>query len=158
MPAGLVNQTYSIQKIWGKQAEVLRMFASGIKPDLIASTLDLHKQTVYNICNSDLGRQKIAELQGERDTSFAAVQKHIQAMQPLALEILEESLTATGDFVNLSSKERNRTALQVLAMGGHGAVSKNLHATVGLSEADRQEVDRLAMEIQADMEVKVEDV
>lgn len=133
-------KSYNLQKLWGKQEEVLRLFASSVKPKDIAEKLDISTQTVYNICNSPLGIARIQQLQGTRDLTYQSVQERIKAFAPVALEVVEEVITNPLH----DPKLRAKTALSVLSMSGHGPIQRQVvRKTTTLSEADRAEIDRL---------------
>ena len=141
MPAGRPNQTYSLQKLWGKQEEILRYFAIGTKPRHIAEALGVTVQTVHNICNSSLGQAKIRQLQGHRDVEFMQVQHRIAELAPVALEVAEETMLAA----TTPTKLKYKIAHDVLAMAGHGPVQKAVvRQTARLSDEDRKAIDAIA--------------
>lgn len=141
MPAGRPNQTYSLQKLWGKQEELLRLFAAGAKPQAIADSLGITKQTVYNVCNSDMGRNKLALLQGFRDTDFQALQERIAEIAPVALEVLEETMLGETSDPKLKAD----TAKTLLSMAGHGPVKRVEKRTVTkLTEEDRKAIEKIS--------------
>lgn len=146
MPAGVPNKHYSLQKLWGKHEEILRLYAAGAKPEAIARELGITSQTVYNLVNSSLGAAKIAQLQGKRDVDFLAVQERIAALQPVALEVLEDVML---NALN-SPRLRADTARSLLSAGGHGPVSKSVSATTQkLTDKDRLHIDQIADKFRA---------
>jgi len=140
MPAGVARkEVYNVQKVWGKQDEILRLFAIGIRPVDIATKLGIDKQTVYNLCNSPLGKARIAALQGARDLEFQEVSARIKALQPVALEVAEDFML--GKLGPAEPKDRTRAAFELLKMGGHGPVQKVAKSVRhGLSDADRKRI------------------
>jgi len=147
MPAGVARKkVYNVQKVWGKQDEILRLFSVGVKPKEIAAELDITPQTVHNICGSPLGRARIAALQGARDLEFQEVSARIKALQPVALEVAEDFML--GKLGPSEPKDRTRAAFELLKMGGHGPVHKVAKSVRhGLSEADRKRIAEVSNQL-----------
>lgn len=137
----MANKAYSLKRLWGNQEEICRLFALGTKRQILAEKFGVTPQTISNIVNSDLGRRKIAVLQGKNDIEATDVQSRIRALQPVALETFEELLLDS----NSSPKLQKEIASEILRMGGNGPVTKNQTTTTfQLSDEDLEQINSIS--------------
>ena len=146
-----------ILKIWGHWREIARLAAVGYKQQEICKILNLSTSCVWTALNRNpLVREQILLLQGKRDITATDVQKRVKAMQPLAIEVLEQDLlrhpTSLGE-----KRLRNDTAKYVSAMGGNGPVQKQLHGHAFFTKDDLDEINKRAEEIRKG-KLKVEEL
>ena len=91
VPAG--TKQYDITKLRDHQQEILRLLGTGMKPKTIALILDIHIQTVSNVRNSELGQALLSMLHTERNITIAKTSERIDALSPIAADIMEEIMT-----------------------------------------------------------------
>ena len=82
-----------LSKLHDNQQEILRLLGTGMKPKTIAGILDIHPQTVSNVRNSDLGQALLSMLHTERNITIAKTAERIDALAPVAADIMEEIMT-----------------------------------------------------------------
>lgn len=110
----------SIKRLWGLQNEICRLHVLGLKGTHIAEMMGVTPQTVYNIVGSEKGKEVIDRLSLGRDVGAEDIQKRIQEIQPLALEILTDAMI--DDEAKL--EVRVGIAQDMMNRGGHKPVSK----------------------------------
>lgn len=86
------SQSYDLAKLRGHQQEILRLLSTGMRAPEIASLLGVHKQTVSNIQNSELGQAMSRFLHTERNVTIAKTAERIDALAPKAAEVFEDIL------------------------------------------------------------------
>ena len=114
------RKSHDIGMLWQRNHEILRLAIVGLKSTEIAEILGIHKQTVSNTINSDLGKQKLSTMRKERDESAIDVVKEVAKMYPKALSIYNRILD--GDDVTKMQKDTADTV--VMDIGGHRAPAK----------------------------------
>jgi len=147
----VVGQGASIKRLWGMQNEVCRLHViGGLKGTEIARMLGITPQTVYNIVGSEKGKEVIARLSLGRDVNAEDIQKRIQEIQPLALEILEDAML--DDEAKLEVKVG--IAKDLMDRGGHKPVSTvNIKSVSHRVDAEfLREIKDRAKEIQVEIE------
>jgi len=143
------KNTPQIQRLWGKQKEIIRLSASGLYTNKeIAEIVGVTPQTVSNIINSELGQSQIEILQGMRDAEAVDVSIMIKKLAPIALSIQQELMLSPDE----KSELKSRIADSILDRAGHVPISKGVQLTVGLTSKDIAEIKARAEELQ--MEVK----
>ena len=138
------RKSHDINMLWQRNHEILRLTLVGLKSTQIAEILGIHKQTVSNTINSDLGRQKLASMRKERDEDAIDVVKEVAKMFPKALEIYNRVLN--GEDVTKMQKETADTV--VMDIGGHRAPSKTQSqgAYVHLTSGEIEEFKKRGIE------------
>lgn len=114
------RKSHDINMLWQRNHEILRLALVGLKSTQIAEILGIHKQTVSNTINSDLGKQKLSLMRKERDEDVIDVVKEVAKMFPKALEIYNKVLD--GEDVTKMQKDTADTV--VMDIGGHRAPSR----------------------------------
>ena len=140
------ERSYSIQKLWGRSKEILRLFASGVYSQVeIAKILGISAQTVNNIVNSALGKQSLEILEGAADAEAIDLVARYKALAPIALSLQTEMMMGTDTTQAL----KNAIADKIQDRAGYMPVSKNLNVNVnaGLSKEDIAEIKNRAREI-----------
>jgi hypothetical protein len=133
------ERKYDVKQLWDSHAEMVRRIALGQNNIEIAEALGVTPQTVSNIKNSPLAKEKVEELQNSMDERVRDIHKRIQALQPEALDALEGVLR--GQYDNDPHPVlKTKVATTLLAMGGNGPVQKvhslNEHVT-------REDIEKL---------------
>ena len=114
------RKSHNIVQLWQRNHEILRLAIVGMKSTQIAEILGIHKQTVSNTLNSDLGREKLSLMRKERDEKAVDVVKEVAKMYPKALLIYNRILD--GEDVTKMQKDTADTV--VMDIGGHRAPTK----------------------------------
>jgi len=114
------RKSHNIVQLWQRNHEILRLAIVGMKSTQIAEILGIHKQTVSNTINSDLGREKLSLMRKERDEKAIDVVKEVAKMFPKALAIYNKVLD--GEDVTKMQKDTADTV--VMDIGGHRAPAK----------------------------------
>ena len=108
------TKEYDIVKLRDHQQEILRLLGTGMKVKTIAKLLDVHKQTVSNVRNSGLGQAMLSMLHTERNITIAKTSERIDALAPVAADIMEEIMTDEDEDPSL----RYRAARETLKANG----------------------------------------
>ena len=129
----------SVLKIWAKQREIARLAALGYKEQEICRALGLSTSCVWQALNRNpLVQERILVLQGERDASTANVRAKIKALQPIAIEVLEETMLDPGTGRRLKVD----VAKTVLDRGGNSAIQKKAVSHAIFTSEDLKEIQR----------------
>jgi plasmid maintenance system antidote protein VapI len=129
------ERQYNIQQLWEQHREILRLLVLGWNPSAIAETLDITEQTVSNVRNSPMGRERLEELQGLRDKETIDITERVRRFMPVALDYLESIVRGEED---VTPGLRARTAENYLSRGGYGTVQKvaSVHQHISRSEIE----------------------
>jgi len=123
---------YDVKQLWDSHHEIVRRIALGENNQQVAEAMGITPQTVSNIRNSPLAREKVEELKGSMDEKVKQIFERIQGLQHLALDTLEKVITGQMDEDPMPAL-KTKAATTVLAMGGNGPIQKaqtqNLHIT-----------------------------
>jgi len=118
---------YQVKKLQGRHRRMVRGILLGQKNKDIAKQLGVTPQSVSIVKNSLVAMEKMDELNDKADAKAIDVATQIQQVQAPALELLtkvvkgDEDVTAeNGVPINL----RVKTALSLMASGGHGPVRR----------------------------------
>jgi FixJ family two-component response regulator len=132
------ERKYDVKQLWDSHAEMVRRIALGQNNVEIAQALGVTPQTVSNIKNSPLAKEKVDELQGAMDENVKDIHKRIQALQPEALSTLEGVLRGEYDQ-DPQPVLKTKVATTLLAMGGNGPVQKvhSLHEHVTRDDIEK---------------------
>jgi hypothetical protein len=114
------RRQYQISHMWEIHQEILRRLVAGQKPRQIASELQVTTAMISYIRNSNICRQRMAQLNEERDFSVSQVAKQIAELAPRALEVLEEALENPDSPINT----RVKVAESLLDRAGFAPVQK----------------------------------
>ena len=98
-----------LSKLHDHQQEILRLLGTGMKVKTIALILDVHKQTVSNVRNSDLGKALLSMLHTERNITIAKTSERIDALAPVAADIMEEIMTNENEDPSLKYRAARDT-------------------------------------------------
>ena len=123
------NRIYEIQHLQERHKEILRRLTLGESHKSIAQELGITRAVVTYTQNSELGREKLDELQGGRDETVKNITGHIAELQPKAMEILEDALNGKVTQVegaNITANTQIKVAQDLLGRGGHVAPSRIL--------------------------------
>lgn len=152
-PVGAAKNQPEVMKLWHVNNEIARLVVLGHKESEIAEILQISPSTVWNALNRNpLVQERIELLQGERDASTVDVQRKVKAMQPIALEVLEQDLMEENPAI-VSRKLRNETARKVLEMGGNGPIKKVDSRHAVFTAADLQTINQRAAELRSKREI-----
>ena len=126
----------SIVKVWSSYNEIARLAALGVKQKKIAEAVGMTQSTISILLNHNPHvKERIAILQGKKDASTVNVKAKIRALQGISLEALEEDLLIDVEENSTARTLRNKTALELLKMGGNGPISK-VEASTGIFTLD----------------------
>jgi DNA-binding CsgD family transcriptional regulator len=129
------RKTYDIKQMWQRHHEIVNMAATGMKQVEIAAVLNIDPQTVSNVLNGVLGKEKLAELREARDgdTKLRLEQVRILADKAMATyyEILENE---KGEATLRDRKDVADTI--ILELSGMRVPTKVQSASVVLSGED----------------------
>lgn len=145
------EKSYSIQKLWSRQKEIIRLVASGLHTQReVAEILGIAESTVSNIVTSALGRQTLDMLEGAADAETVDLMVKIRALAPIALSVQEEMLLDAGTPQRLKNDISNK----VLDRAGYVPVNKNLNMNVnrGLTQEDIDSIKRRAKQLSGEVE------
>lgn len=86
------TRRYQIQTLQDNHREILRQLSLGQKPAVIAKELGVTSVTVSNVRNSELGRLKLNDLNGEDDDHTKKARARILELLPKSVEVLEKAM------------------------------------------------------------------
>lgn len=121
------NRIYEIQHLQERHKEILRRLTLGESHKDIAESLGITRAVVTYTQNSELGRQKLDELQEGRDETVKNITGHIAEVQPQAMKVLEDALNGRVTQVegaNITAATQVKVAQDLLGRGGHVAPSR----------------------------------
>jgi predicted transcriptional regulator len=121
---------YNIKKLWELHANIAQQVSLGKTNIEIADELQITPQTVSNVRNSPIGKQKVELLTAEMDAETVDIGRRIREFAPKALEYLERIIE--GREPGASVALRAKYAAQHLGRAGYGEITKvhSLNATV----------------------------
>lgn len=144
---------------WGPQRlrvlhhEIIRLHFQRVgNQKQIAKILGCSEGVVSKVLNSDLGRQKLAILEGTADLSALDAKADLKELSALATKVYEEALTEDG----VPWPVKRAVAKDVLEFSGYGAEKKI--KVEGLSTAEITEIKARAKENAARMGLLVDAV
>ena len=115
------RKTHDIQQLWQRTHEILRLALLGMNYKDIADMLGVHRQTVSNTLNSDLGMRKLSALRLRRDQDTIDVAEEIAKLFPKALKTYEEILANEKSSLSLKKEVADTILMDI---GGHRAPAK----------------------------------
>lgn len=99
--------------------EIARRLVLGQKQSDICRDLGLSASRISIIVNSPLFKIEVCKLENERDKGVVDVQRTLQEVSPLALEVMERTM-----LMGRSEKLRFDAASSLLDRAGYGAIGK----------------------------------
>lgn len=132
---------WQIAEMWDNHHEIARLIVLGMNNQQIAEKLSCNPQTVSNVRNSPVVKDKIALLQAARDCDCVELSAEIAEMGPIALKRIREALETgqvLGKEVNAATllKEANNVIDRVEGKAVQRIESKNLNATLTLEDIE----------------------
>jgi predicted transcriptional regulator len=129
------RKTYDIKAFWQRHHEIVSLAAQGWKQTDIADILHIHPQTVSNTLNSEIGKEKLAELREVRDGDTKKRLEQIRVLTEKALGVYHEIFdNETGEATIRDRKEVADTVL--LDLAGMRSPTKIQSATISMSLED----------------------
>jgi hypothetical protein len=128
------SRQYEVKEIWFQHQEIIRLIVLGYGNIEIAEITGYTPQTISNIRNSPVVRERVAELQGELDYRTLDIMERVRQFEPVALEHLE--LIIRGKVPGVSAGLRARTCENYLSRAGHGTVQKISSVSASLTRED----------------------
>jgi predicted transcriptional regulator len=106
-----------------RHREIIRLRALGMSVREVAAQLEITPQAVVNTCSSELGREKMEELQEAADFDTVNELARIRRLIPEAIGVHEQLMkpyeeTLDGDLAPIDSNTRLRAAQSLLDRGG----------------------------------------
>lgn len=117
------QRAYQPLELRERHGEMLRLAAQGLAPGQIARALGVTSVTVGNILNSEIGRQRLAELQGVRDLEAMDVAVTIRETAPEAARLLRDIVNGETELPPTLAL-RAKCAESALDRAGFSAVRK----------------------------------
>lgn len=111
-------KSWVVNEMWDLHHEIARMLLVGVKNTVIAERLGCSPQTVSNVRNSPVVKEKLAIMQGARDANSVDVAKEIQKLAPKAIEFHRTILEAGKDNVEVTNGQRFKSAESILNRAG----------------------------------------
>lgn len=106
------RKTYDIKQLWQRHHEIVNLAARGFKQTEIAEILNINPQTVSNTLNSQLGKEKLADIRLERDQEAKKISEKVRVLTNKALQVYHEIFDNENGTATL--KERKDVADTVL--------------------------------------------
>lgn len=132
------HRTYEVKEIWDKHQEIIRLVVLGYGNIEIAEITGYTPQTISNVRNSPIVRERIRELQGEVDHRTVDIMARVREFEPIALEYLERIIM--GQVEGVSPALRAKTSENYLSRAGHGTVQKIAAVSGTLTREDIEDL------------------
>jgi len=84
------SRKYEIQHLWDKHFEIARLAVMGYHPSEIAPVVNMTKEHISSVFNSDVFKAHVVALRNSRDEGATDVNKRIIEMAPVAMQRLRE--------------------------------------------------------------------
>jgi len=123
--------------------ECVRLTAAGLKPSEVAQAMGLSTKQVKRIVDSDIAKERITDLQRERDERSIDFSVRLQALCEPAYQIIWNALTS-GDLPGLKASDQIKAAFGALALNGHSPVQKSIRIEKHMTDEDYEEIRRRA--------------
>src|SRR5262245_55466829 len=131
-------RVYEVKEIWNQHQEVIRLIVLGYGNNEIAEIVGYTPQTISNIRNSPIVKERIADLQRGIDTRTMDIASRVRDFEPIALAHLEQIIL--GNVEGVSAGLRAKTCENYLSRGGHGTVQKVASISMSLTRDDIEEI------------------
>lgn len=136
------RRVYEVKEIWDKHLEIINLIVLGYGNIEIAEITGYTAQTVSNIRNSPIVRERIEELQGRVEHRVVDIATRIREFAVVPLEHLEEIIK--GNVQGVSAALRAKTCENALSRAGHGTIQKVASMSGSLSREDIEELKQRA--------------
>lgn len=146
------EKKYTVKSIWDSHLEIARMLVLGYTPQKIAEKLNISEQTVSNVRNTPVIKEKLDELHAVRDADVIQIKKEVLALVPRALEVISEIMNASY----ARTTERLRAAISILDKGVPAQIETK-NQTLILSQDDIDELNNRFQEALKSKGVKNEE-
>jgi len=124
------RRVFEVQKLNDLHHEITRRLLCGQKVKRIAEQLSCTPQTVSNVKNSKIVKDKLALMHGAKDANSVDLAKQIEELAPKALENLRQVIEDENEEIPIKMKADESNKL--LDRAGYGATQKHesryLHA------------------------------
>jgi len=133
---------FQISEMWASHHEIARMLLLGEKNVDIAKNLKCSIQTVSNVRNSPVVKDKLAIMSAARDADTINLSKEIMELAPIAIERVKEALT-TGKVMDQQVsaigilKEANNILDRQIGKPTQNINTKNIHGHFTLDDLER---------------------
>ena len=124
-----------IKELWGTSREILRLVSLGLKNTEVAKQLDITPQTVSDVKNSDLGKERLKLMQGARDADTVDIAKWIKEATSKSLKIYDQILDEEEGTISWSLK-KNTADTVVKDLAGLEAPKKIITGHFSLDEIE----------------------
>ena len=116
------RKTYEVKNLWSRHHEIIRLALLGWKNNKIASQLGITPESVSQVLNCQLGKEKLKAMQLERDASVMDMKKEVDSLLPAAMKVYTEILNADENNTRVSMSLKKATADTITQnLGGHEA-------------------------------------
>lgn len=137
------KRVYNIKSLWTNHEQMLRMVALGSSNEDIALACGVTPQTVSNVRNSPISKQKLTQLRTQLDAETIDIGARIQEFAPIALQLLEDVITGK---VESPVAIRAKYASAHLGRAGYGEVKKIAAISTHLSRDDIEAIKERALQ------------
>ena len=128
---------HDIKMLWQRSHEILGLALQGMKQVEIAKVLNIHPQTVSNTLNSTLGKEKLAEMRGERDEHYIRLNEKVKALAFKALDTYEQIFNGPNVDQKLKKETADTVVLEIAGMRAPTKIdSRNLNITATAEEIE----------------------
>ncbi len=146
------RKTWDAKSMWQRYHEVANLLVRGFKQTEIAEILNVHPQTISNIANSTLVKQKTSELRLGRDEEAKVVGEKIRVLTNKALQTYHEIFDNESGEATL--KDRKDVADTVLLeLSGLRAPTRIQSSNVSLILSEKEIEEFKARGIKAAQEM-----
>lgn len=133
---------FVLTEMWECHHEIARRLLLGQKATEIARDMNITPQTVSNVRNSPVVKDKLAIMRAARDAGSVELAKEIQDLAPIALQRVREALedgTVLGKEVSAVGilKEANSLLDREIGKPTQRIDTRNMHGHFTLADIDR---------------------
>jgi hypothetical protein len=129
------RKTYDCKQMWQRHHEIVNLAAEGWKQVEIAKILHIDPQTVSNVLNGVLGKEKLSELRSIRDGEVKLRLEQVRVLADKALDIYHEILDNESGEATLRDRKDVADTI-ILELSGMRVPTKSLNAAVTISAND----------------------
>ena len=109
------SNVHNLQALRQRHFDIIRMHIEGLSDNEIADILEVSLPTVRYTLNSEMAKNRIAEINAWMDEEAITVKKRLEEAAPLALDILLQILISEDE----KSSNKIRAANSLLDRAGH---------------------------------------
>ena len=125
MPATPTHcKRYAISYMWDIHHEIIRLAATGMRPNEIAETLNCSTVMVTYTLNSPIAAAKLAVLRQDRDTAVVSIVDRLKNSASEAAKYLES--VAEGRIPEAHPALRVKACTEILDRAGYSKVQRNV--------------------------------